>query len=249
MTDKPLRPQLNIRLDKYPSLLDDIKQAAGDCNTTASEFVIDAILTALGKPTTTTPTDTPSIDAILVELDRILDAKLDKRLGEFERRLLAETRPDDRQPSLEDRQVSEETRPEDRPNHEAMRDSEALRRTADRTLSKLKMGRQSAAGKAIDVFIKELAKLPMPNTQPPDLGNLAVGLLVDLAIAEWRKHKTEMRYFEDLRRIAKLCGYQLFKTTIGYEAKDITTNKFVFNTGEIGAIVEWLRQMSPQISN
>jgi hypothetical protein len=110
------------------------------------------------------------------------------------------------------------------------------------------MGRQSAIGKAIDAFIKELAKLPMPNTQLRDLGNLAVGLLVDLAIAEWRQHKTEMRYFEDLRRIAKLCGYQLFTTTKGYEAKDITSNKFVFTTGEIGAIVEWLRQMSPQIS-
>jgi transcription antitermination factor NusG len=32
--------------------------------------------------------------------------------------------------------------------------------TRDRTLTKLKMGRQSAAGKAIDAFIKELAKLP-----------------------------------------------------------------------------------------
>jgi hypothetical protein len=30
MPDKPLRPQLNIRLDKNPSLLDDIKQAASD---------------------------------------------------------------------------------------------------------------------------------------------------------------------------------------------------------------------------
>jgi hypothetical protein len=121
--------------------------------------------------------------------------------------------------------------------------------TRDYTLTKLKMGRQSAAGKAIDAFIKELAKLPMPNTQSPDLGNLAVGLLVDLAIAEWRQHKTEMRYFEDLRRIAKLCGYQLFTTTKGYEAKDTTSNKFVFTTGEIGAIVEWLRQMLPQISH
>lgn len=123
-------------------------------------------------------------------------------------------------------------------------DYEAIR---DRTLSKLKMGRQSAAGKAIDAFIKELAKLPMPNTQSLDLGNLGVGFLVDLAIAELRQHQTETRYFEDLRRIAKLCGYQLFRTTKGYEAKDITSNEFVFTTGEIGAIVEWLRPMSPQI--
>jgi hypothetical protein len=49
------------------------------------------------------------------------------------------------------------------PDIDSIRDSEALRRTAERTLTKLKMGRQSAAGKAIDAFIKELAKLPMPN--------------------------------------------------------------------------------------
>ncbi|MBN3949939.1 MAG: hypothetical protein HWQ38_27095 [Nostoc sp. NMS7] len=42
------------------------------------------------------------------------------------------------------------------PDYQAIRDSEALRRTADRTLGKLKMGRQSAAGRAIDAFIKEL---------------------------------------------------------------------------------------------
>lgn len=36
----------------------------------------------------------------------------------------------------------------------------------DRTLDKLKMGRQSAAGKAINAFIKEInAQLPTPNTQ------------------------------------------------------------------------------------
>lgn len=55
--------------------------------------------------------------------------------------------------------------PELKPDHEAMRDSdrvgasvsaEALRRTAERTLNKLKMGKQSAAGKAIEAFIKEL---------------------------------------------------------------------------------------------
>ncbi|MBN3925609.1 hypothetical protein [Nostoc sp. NMS4] len=30
MPDKPIRPQLNIRLDKHPGLLDEIKQAASD---------------------------------------------------------------------------------------------------------------------------------------------------------------------------------------------------------------------------
>jgi len=43
------RPQLNIRLDKNPGLLDEIKGAASDRNITASEFVINAILSALGK--------------------------------------------------------------------------------------------------------------------------------------------------------------------------------------------------------
>lgn len=46
------------------------------------------------------------------------------------------------------------------------RDSEALRRTADRTLTKLKMGRQSTAGKAIDAFIRELQKPPTGNFHP-----------------------------------------------------------------------------------
>ncbi len=92
MPDKPVRPQLNIRLDKHLDLLEDIKQAASDRNTTVSQFILDAILTALGKPTTTTPTDTPSLEAILAEVDKHLDAKLDERLGEFERRLLAEFR-------------------------------------------------------------------------------------------------------------------------------------------------------------
>lgn len=62
MPDKPVRPQLNIRLDKHGDLLDDIKQAASDRNTTASQFILDAILTALGKPTITTPTAAPSIE-------------------------------------------------------------------------------------------------------------------------------------------------------------------------------------------
>lgn len=44
------------------------------------------------------------------------------------------------------------------PDYEATRDSEALRRTADRTLNKLKVGKQSTAGKAIEAFIKELTR-------------------------------------------------------------------------------------------
>ncbi|MGJ5633289.1 hypothetical protein [Nostoc sp. CALU 1950] len=54
MPDKPVnRPQINIRLDKDPSLLDEIKAYASDRNITKNEFLIEAIKSALGKPTTT----------------------------------------------------------------------------------------------------------------------------------------------------------------------------------------------------
>lgn len=85
MPDKPTndRPQINVRLDKEPGLLDEIKKAASDRNVTASEFLLDAIRAALGKPTTSTPTATPSLDSILAEVDNIVDRKLDQRLGEL----------------------------------------------------------------------------------------------------------------------------------------------------------------------
>lgn len=79
MPKKPVnnRPQLNVRLDKEPTLLDEIKKAASDRNITVSEFLIDAIKSALGKPAT------PSLESILAEIDKIIDAKLDLRLGEL----------------------------------------------------------------------------------------------------------------------------------------------------------------------
>jgi predicted solute-binding protein len=83
MSDKPVRPQINIRLDKEPSLLDEIKKAASDRNTTVSEFLLDVIKTALGKTTTTTPTPAPFLETILAQIDNILDIKLDERLGEL----------------------------------------------------------------------------------------------------------------------------------------------------------------------
>ena len=82
MSDKPVRPQINIRLDKEPSLLDEIKKAASDRNTTKSEFLLGIIKTALGKPTTTMPTPAPSLETIMTEIDNIIDTKLDERLGE-----------------------------------------------------------------------------------------------------------------------------------------------------------------------
>ncbi|MBN3945380.1 MAG: hypothetical protein HWQ38_02345 [Nostoc sp. NMS7] len=157
MTDKPLRPQLNIRLDKHPSLLDDIKQAASDRNTTASQFVLDAILRALGKPTTTTPTDTASLEAILAEVDELIDAKLDKRLKEFERRLLAEFRQDDRQSATEeDRQVVEEARPETRPDYQEMRDRVLKSLTTGRGRIAPSAPQYKSAVKVLDRFITEI---------------------------------------------------------------------------------------------
>lgn len=164
MTDKPLRPQLNIRLDKYPSLLDDIKQAASDRNTTASQFVIDAILTALGKPTTTTLTDTPSLEAILAEVDEMIDTKLAERLGEFEQRLLAQFRQNDRQPPPEEnRQVVEEIRPDARLDYQAIRDSVLKSLTTGRGRIAPSAPQYKSAVKALDRFITELqadAKTP-----------------------------------------------------------------------------------------
>jgi len=174
MPDKFVRPQLNVRLDKHPGLLDEIKAYASDRNITASEFILEAILTALGKPTTTTPTAAPSLEAIKAEIDKLVDTKLDERLGEFERRLLAQFRQDDRQPPPEeDRQVVEEIRPDAKPNYQIIRDSEALRRSrsvsqrsADRVLRSLTTGRGSfastspqyrAASRALDRFIAQIA--------------------------------------------------------------------------------------------
>ncbi len=160
MTDKPVRPQLNIRLDKYPSLLDDIKQAASDLNTTASQFILDAILSAVGKPTTTTPTDTAYLESIKAEIDELIDAKLDKRLGEFEQRLLAEFRRNDRQPPLEEhRQVVEEVRPETRLDYQEVRDRilRSLRSRVATTSPQYK-----TATKVLDKFISELEGEPNP---------------------------------------------------------------------------------------
>lgn len=154
MTDKPLRPQLNIRLDKYPELLDEIKQAASDRNTTVSQFILEAILTALGKPTTTAPIDTPSLEGILTEVDELVDAKLDKRLGEFEQRLLAQFRRDDRQSAPEeDRQVIEEARPDARPDYKEIRDRilKSLRARVATTSPQYK-----ASARVLDKFISEL---------------------------------------------------------------------------------------------
>lgn len=48
-----------------------------------SEFLIDAIKSALGKPPTPPPAAVPSLELIITKIDKILDAKLDQRLGEL----------------------------------------------------------------------------------------------------------------------------------------------------------------------
>ncbi len=153
MPDKPVRPQLNIRLDKYPDLLDEIKGAASDRNTTASQFVLDAILTALGKPTTTTPSDTPSLVEILAEVDKIIDTKLDKRMGEFEGRLLAQFRQDDRQLPIEE--LIEDI-PETRPDYQAIRDSVLKSLTTGRGSFASTSPQFRAASRALDQFIAQI---------------------------------------------------------------------------------------------
>ena len=70
----------------------------------------------------------------------------------------------------------------------------------DRVLDKLKMGKQSTAGKSIDALIKELDKVS-PNADPPNLGNLAVRLLVDLAITQHKTQKPQ-NTFEYFHKVA-----------------------------------------------
>ncbi|MEH2321893.1 hypothetical protein [Nostoc sp.] len=64
-------------------MLGEIKKAASDRNITVSQFLLDAIKSALGKPTTSTPAAIPSLESILAEIDKIIDSKLDQRLGEL----------------------------------------------------------------------------------------------------------------------------------------------------------------------
>ncbi|MEH2254070.1 hypothetical protein [Nostoc sp.] len=54
MPDKPTNncPQLNVRLDKHPTLLDEIKTYASDRNIIASEFLLNTIKAGLIKHST-----------------------------------------------------------------------------------------------------------------------------------------------------------------------------------------------------
>lgn len=123
--------------------------------------MINAIKSALGKPTTTTPTDTPSLEAILAEVDKMIDTKLDQRLGEFEQRLLAEFRQNDGQPQPEeDRQAPPENRPIARPDYQAVRDRVLKTFTTGRGRIAPSAPQYKSAVKALDRFIAEIQADP-----------------------------------------------------------------------------------------
>ncbi|MEH2131749.1 MAG: hypothetical protein V7K86_14175 [Nostoc sp.] len=94
------------------------------------------------------------LESIKAEIDELIDAKLDKRLGEFERRLLAEFRQNDRQPAPEELiEDIPETRPDSRPDYQAVRDRilRSLRSKVASTSPQFK-----TATKVLDKFISEL---------------------------------------------------------------------------------------------
>ena len=163
MLNKPQnnRLQLNIRLEKFPQLLDDVKRAASNRNVSSSEFVVNAILTALGKPTITTPIDTTSLDAIKSEIDQLIDTKLDKRLEEFEQRLLAQFRANDSQPPPEELiEDIPEIKPEIKPNYQAVRDRILKSLTTGRGRIAPSAPQYKSAVKALDRFISEIETDP-----------------------------------------------------------------------------------------
>lgn len=127
----------------------------------------------------------------------------------------------------------------------------------ERTLNKLKMGRQSAAGKAIDAFIKELEKphptpafTAVPKAIEPPCGTAA--LLVDEAIKMLNSgtYYNREHFFDDLEQIAQRCGYSLFKEVEGLgtsKEKWFLTPKNnrgqkLFRTGNHYDLADWLRK-------
>ncbi|WP_026735920.1 hypothetical protein [Fischerella sp. PCC 9605] len=101
---------------------------------------------------------------------------------------------------------------------------------------------------ALDTFIDELANFPL-SPQASDVGIRAIRLLVDLACADFEQHKTENRFFEDLNRILRLCGYRLLRAendryqVVDAEKWDLTIHK----TSSIWGIAEFLRSQSPKL--
>lgn len=137
------------------------------------------------------------------------------------------------------------------PDYEATRDSEALRRTAERTLNKLKVGMQSSAGKAIDAFIKELRHL-----EKPKASHTTAASLVKEAYKRYEESgfvHTDV-YENALRQIACLCGFKLLqdikKKNFYITPKDDRGQRLV-TSSSIGGIVEFLSSqplLSPEAS-
>jgi hypothetical protein len=110
----------------------------------------------------------------------------------------------------------------------------------DRTLAKLKMGRQSAAGKAIDAFIKELRHKELPAST-----RTTAASLVKQAYKRYEKTgfvHTDV-YENALRQIALQCGFKLLqdiKKKIFYITPKDDQGQRLITSSSIGGIVEFL---------
>jgi predicted 2-oxoglutarate/Fe(II)-dependent dioxygenase YbiX len=110
----------------------------------------------------------------------------------------------------------------------------------DRTLNKLKVGRQSTSGKAIDAFIKELRHL-----EKPKVVRTTAASLVKEAYKRYEESKfvhTDV-YENALRQIALQCGFKLLqdiKKTIFYITPKDDRGQTLVTSSSIGGIVEFL---------
>lgn len=153
------RYQLNLRLDKEPELLDEIKNAAEKRSVNITTFVLDAVRAALGKPTST-PSPAPSWDQINERLEHLIDNKLEERLGKVERRLRDEVKV---QPHQQPTSQLSST------DYQAVRDSRRLLAARDRILKEWKVAKRAESKERIalvlDQFIQAL-EAEQPSTEP-----------------------------------------------------------------------------------
>lgn len=112
--------------------------------------------------------------------------------------------------------------------------------TRDRTLTKLKMGRQSAAGKAIDTFIKELQ-----HKEKSKLSTNTAASLVKEAYKRYEQGKfvhTDV-YENALFEIASKCGLKMFRDIKGktfYITPQDNWGEKLVTSSSIGGMVEFL---------
>ncbi|MFN6538841.1 MAG: hypothetical protein RM021_021145 [Nostoc sp. EkiNYC01] len=112
----------------------------------------------------------------------------------------------------------------------------------DRTLNKLKVGRQSAAGKAINAFIKELQQ----NSKEVKSSPVTAASLINEAYKRYERGgfvHTDV-YENAIRRIAVLCGLKVLQsingksfwvTPINNQGQKLTTSSNIYG------IVEFLK--------